>query len=623
MKKYYGYAGKILRVNLTDKKITKEIISDETARKYIGGNGFGVKYLYDEVPAKIDPLGVENKLFIMTGPTEGTTVPGAGRACVITKSPLNNRFIDSYFGGHFGGEVKFAGYDGIIIEGKSTMPVYLIINDDDVKIEDASSIWGMTTIDAQKEVKKEIGEEYATLAIGIAGENLVPMACIISGVNAAGRGGTGAVMGSKNLKLIAVKGTNGVKVADIEGLNAYSLDVIARMKASPGMGRNLPAYGTTGSPKTNNDLGIFGTRNWQQEQFEDAGIISGPYFKDKLGYGDGSNTCLACPIACSQITKVKSGKFKDAITIGPEYETLFSLGSICGNGNIDYIVKGDQFCDELGLDTISAGVTIAFAMECFEKGILTLDDTEGIDLRFGNGDAIITLLEKIAKREGLGKILAYGTRKASEIIGKGSEDFAIHVKGLEVPAHSSRGLPGMAIGYATSNRGGSHQDGRATAERTGKIDRDVIVGKGKYNVEVQRMTTYCDCMILCRMTENAYGLWGITEDHINMLKLITGMDVTEEELVDAADRVYALERAFNIREGIESRETDVLPKRFMEEPIPEGPSKGKVITREILDLLLDEYYEERGWDKVTGYPTKETLERLNLEYVINDLYKEN
>lgn len=622
MKKYFGYAGKILRVNLTDKQITKEIISDEIARKYIGGNGFGVKYLYDEVPAKIDPLGIENKLFIMTGPTEGTMVPGAGRTCVITKSPLNNRFIDSYFGGHFGGEVKFAGYDGIIIEGKSDTPVYIKINDDDVKIEEASSIWGMSTIDAQKEVKKEIGEEYATLAIGIAGENLVPMACIISGVNAAGRGGTGAVMGSKNLKLIAVKGTNGVKVADIEGLNAYSLDVINRMKAHPGMGRNLPAYGTTGSPKTNNDLGIFGTRNWQQEQFEDAGIISGPYFKDKLGYGDGSNTCLACPIACSQITKVKSGKFKDAITIGPEYETLFSLGSICGNGNIDYIVKGDQFCDELGIDTISAGVTIAFAMECFEKGILTLDDTEGIDLRFGNGDAIITLLEKIAKREGLGKILAYGTRKASEIIGKGSEDFAIHVKGLEVPAHSSRGLPGMAIGYATSNRGGSHQDGRATAERTGKIDRDVIVGKGKYNVEVQRMTTYCDCMILCRMTENAYGLWGITEDHINMLKLITGMDVTKEELVDAADRVYALERAFNIREGIESRETDVLPKRFMEEPIPEGPSKGKVITREILDLLLDEYYEERGWDKVTGYPTKETLKRLNLEYVIDDLYEE-
>jgi aldehyde:ferredoxin oxidoreductase len=397
MKKYYGYAGKILRVNLTDKKITKEIISDETARKYIGGNGFGVKYLYDEVPAKIDPLGVENKLFIMTGPTEGTMVPGAGRACIITKSPLNNRFIDSYFGGHFGGEVKFAGYDGIIIEGKSDTPVYIKINDDDVKIEEASSIWGMSTIDAQKEVKKEIGEEYATLAIGIAGENLVPMACIISGVNAAGRGGTGAVMGSKNLKLIAVKGTNGVKVADIEGLNAYSLDVINRMKAHPGMGRNLPAYGTTGSPKTNNDLGIFGTRNWQQEQFEDASIISGPYFKDKLGYGDGSNTCLACPIACSQITKVKTGKFKDAITIGPEYETLFSLGSICGNGNIDYIVKGDQFCDELGIDTISAGVTIAFAMECFERGILTLDDTEGIDLRFGNSDAIITLLEKIAK----------------------------------------------------------------------------------------------------------------------------------------------------------------------------------------------------------------------------------
>lgn len=622
MDKYYGYAGKILRVNLTDKKITKESISDEMARKYIGGNGFGVKYLYDEVGANIDPLGESNKLFIMTGPTEGTMVPGAGRACVITKSPLNNRFIDSYFGGHFGGEVKFAGYDGIIIEGKSKIPVYLKIDDDDVKIEDASSIWGMTTIDAQKKVKEEIGEEFATLSIGIAGENLVPMACIISGVNAAGRGGTGAVMGSKNLKLIAVKGTKGVSVADIKGLNEFVYDAIARVKAHPGMGRNLPTYGTTASPKTNSDLGIFGTRNWQQEQFEEAEKISGPYFKDKLGYGDGSNTCLACPIACSQITKVKSGKFKDAITIGPEYETLFSLGSTCGNGDIDYIVKGDQLCDELGLDTISTGVTIAFAMECFEKGILTLEETDGIDLRFGNGEAIISMIEKIANRDGFGKVLAFGSKRAAEIIGKGSEYYAIHVKGLEVPAHSSRGLPGMAVGYATSNRGGSHQDGRATAERIGKIDRNIIEGKGKYNVEVQRMTTYCDCMIVCRMTENLYGLWGISDDHINMLRLITGMDVTKEELVDTADRVYALERAFNIREGIESRKTDVLPKRFMEEPIPEGPSKGKVITREILDQMLDECYEERGWDKDTGYPTFETLKRLELDFVIEDLYEE-
>lgn len=622
MNKFYGYAGQILRVNLTDKKISQELVSDEMARKYIGGNGFGIKYLYDEVEAHTEPLSESNKLFIMTGPTEGTMVPGAGRACIITKSPLNNRFIDSYFGGHFGGEIKFAGYDGIIIEGKSETPVYLKIEDNDVKIEDASSIWGMTTIEAQKKAKEIIGEDFATLAIGVAGENMVPMACIISGVNAAGRGGTGAVMGSKNLKLIAIKGTKGVEVADMKGLNEYVFDAIARVKAHPGMGRNLPTYGTTASPKTNSDLGIFGTRNWQEEQFEDAEKISGPYFKDKLGYGDGSNTCLACPIACSQITKVKSGKFRDAITVGPEYETLFSLGSTCGNGNIDYIIKGDQLCDELGLDTISTGVTIAFAMECFEKGILSLEETDGIDLRFGNGEAIISLIEKIANREGLGEILAYGTKKASQIIGKESEDLAIHVKGLEVPAHSARGLPGMAIGYATSNRGGSHQDGRATAERTGKIDRDIIEGKGKYNVEVQRMTTFCDCMILCRMTENLYGLWGITEDHINMLHLITGMDVTKEELVDTADRVYALERAFNIREGIESRESDVLPKRFMEEPIIAGPSEGKVITREILDKLLDECYGERGWDNVTGYPTVDTLNRLGLENVVGDLYKE-
>jgi len=618
MLSYKGYAGKILRVDLTNKKVTAENVDDTLARQYLGGNGFGIKYLYDEVPAGLNPLDPENRLIIMTGPGEGTMLPGAGRAVVVTKSPLTNHFIDSYFGGHFGGELKYAGYDGIIIQGKADKPVYLLIEDDEVSIKDAEGLWGFDTFQTQFKMREELGEDICTLTIGPAGEKMVPLACIISGVNAAGRGGTGAVMGSKNLKAIAVKGSKDVTVADIEGFKKYVKDVVERVKAHPGTGKNLPAYGTTASIKTNNDLGILGTRNWQQEQFEGAVDINGTTTKEK--YGAGSITCMACPIACSQVTSVNKGIYKGAITIGPEYETLFALGSNCGNSNIESIVRGDQMCDEYGIDTISTGGVIAFAMECYEKGIIGKEQTDGLELTFGNHEAIISLIEKIARKEGFGEILGQGVKKAAEHFGQGAEKFAVHVKGLEVPAHSTRGLPGMAIGYATSNRGGSHQDGRATAERIGKVDRDVTEGKGRYAVHVQRMTALCDSIITCRMTENIYGLIGITDDHVQMVRLITGMNVDKEELIDIADRIYTLERAFNIREGDESRKTDTLPGRFMEEPIPSGPSAGKVISRELLDKLLDEYYEERGWDKTTGYPTPETLQKLGLEQVIKDIY---
>ncbi|MEW6662511.1 MAG: aldehyde ferredoxin oxidoreductase family protein [Bacillota bacterium] len=617
--KYQGYAGKILRVDLSNNKVTMENVDETLVRQYLGGNGFGIKYLYEEVPAGLNPLDPTNRLIIMSGPGEGTMLPGAGRAVVITKSPLTNHFIDSYFGGHFGAELKYAGYDGIIIQGKADKPVYLLIDDDKVTIEDASDLWGLNTFQTQFKLREKLGEDISTLAIGPAGERMVPLACIISGVSAAGRGGTGAVMGSKNLKAIAARGTQDVAVADIEGFKQYVKSVVERIKAHPGTGKNLPAYGTTASIKTNHDLGILGTRNWQQEQFEGAIAINGTTIKEK-GYGIGSITCVACPIACSQLTLVNQGIYKGALTIGPEYETLFALGSTCGNANVESIVRGDQMCDEYGLDTISVGAVIAFAMECYENGIIGKEETGGIELNFGNHEAIISLIEKIACQEGMGKILGHGAKRAAEYFGRGAERFAIHVKGLEVPAHSSRGLPGMAIGYATSNRGGSHQDGRATGERTGQVDRDVIEGKGRYAANVQRMTALCDSIITCRMTENIYGLIGITDDHVQMVRLITGMDLNKEELVDIADRIYTLERVFNIREGDESRKTDTLPARFMEEPIPGGPSAGKVITPEILNKLLDEYYEERGWDKNTGYPTAQTLKRLGLEQVIKDIY---
>jgi aldehyde:ferredoxin oxidoreductase len=620
MFKYGGYAGKFLRVNLSEGKIMSEPLSTNMAEQYIGGNGFGASILYHEVPAKADPLGPENKYLVMLGPVQGTSVPAVNsRAVIVTKSPLNDRFLDSYFGGDFGAKLKYAGYDGIIIEGKSNHPVYLWIDNDHVELRDATSLWGLNTFEAQMklvEIHQDPG--IASLCIGQAGENQVRIACTISGVHAAGRGGSGAVLGSKLLKAIAVRGTKDVRVPDIDALEEYTDELLGRLKANPATGQALPNLGTPAVITANNKLGMLGTRNWQTEYFEGADKITGTTLKQEAFIKD--DACFGCPIACAKVTMAKKGEYKGAITVGPEYETLWALGSNCGIDNLEAIIKGDRLCDEYGIDTISAGAAIAMAMECYEKGILTKDETGGLDLTFGNYAAMVTLLEQIGKRTGLGAMLGEGTVRMAEKIGKGAEQYAVHVKGMEVPAHSARGVPGMAIGYATSNRGGSHQDGRPSAERVGIVDINQIDGKGYYEVDIQRMTTICDCLIHCRMTEGVLGLTKLTEDHVKIIRLVTGMETTLEGLINIADRIYALERAFNIREG-ENRASDTLPSRFLKEPIPSGPAAGKYIPVEVLERLLDETYEKRGWDKITGYPTKETLQGLGLDRVILDIYR--
>jgi aldehyde:ferredoxin oxidoreductase len=526
--------------------------------------------------------------------------------------------MDSYFGGDFGAKLKYAGYDAIIIEGQSSSPVYLWIDNDSVEIRDASSLWGLNTYDAQaKLVELHQDPGIATLVIGRAGERLVRIACTISGVHAAGRGGTGAVFGSKNLKAIAVRGSKDVRVPDIFALENYVASLLERIKAHPGTGQALPTYGTAATITANNTLGMLGTRNWQEEVFAGADKITGTTLRQEAFIKN--DACFGCPIACGKVTIARKGEYRGTFTVGPEYETLWALGSNCGVDNLEAIIRGDRLCDEYGIDSISAGATIAMAMECFEKGLLTAEDTGGLELRFGNYKAMLTLLEQIGENKDLGTLLGKGTMRMAQEIGKGAERFAIHVKGLEVPAHSARGVPGMAIGYATSNRGGTHQDGRPTAERVGIVDINQIEGKGYYEVDVQRMTTLSDCLIHCRMMENIMGLTQITEDHVAVVRLVTGMEPTINDLIDIADRVYTLERAFNIREG-ESRSSDTLPVRFMTEPIPSGPAAGKCVPKETLDKLLDETYEKRGWDKVTGYPTRETLHRLGLDSLIADIY---
>ncbi|KJS03714.1 MAG: hypothetical protein VR68_01075 [Peptococcaceae bacterium BRH_c4a] len=609
MFKYGGYAGKILRVDLKESQILEQSIDSELIEKYLGGVGFGTKFLCDEVRPGANPLGEENMLIFMTGPVEGTFLPGAGRAVVVTKSPLTGRFTSSFFGGHFGADLKYAGYDGIIFSGKAERPVYLWVDNHGAELRDASMLWGKDTYTTQISLKETIGDDISTVAIGQGGENMVKFACIISGISAAGRSGTGAVMGSKNLKAIAVRGKGSVKVADMAGLREYYRETLAKIKANPGTGQVLPTYGTAAVISANNALGMLGTRNWQKETFDGAEEITGTTMQARFKLKNGA--CAACPIACQQMTLVKEGRYKGALTVGPDYETLWALGSNCENRTLESIIAADRLCDEYGLDTITAGAVIAMAMECYEKGLITKADTDGMELRFGDDETVVKLIEMISLRKGFGNRLAEGTKGFVQDLGGDAYKYAVNVKGLEVPAHSARGIPGMAIGYATSNRGGTHQDGRPTAERVGAVDINQIEGKGKYEVNIQRMTTLCDSLITCRMTEGIYGLLGIGEEHAKIVKYVVGMDLSVDDLELIADRIYTAQRLFNVKEG-ECRETDVLPYRFMNEPIPEGPAKGKYMPKQVLDRLLDETYEERGWDAERGIPTESTLKRLGL-----------
>lgn len=622
MFKYGGYAGKFLYIDLSTGQIKTELIKEELAEDYIGGNGFGAKLLYDLVPSKADPLGDKNILVFSVGPLQGTIMPASNsRTVVITKSPLTGFFMDSYFGGQFGAEFKYAGYDALIVSGKSDKPVYIWIDDDKVELRDASHLWGLKTIDTQIKIKEELGSSnIATATIGPAGENLSLISCTISGVRAAGRGGTGAVWGSKNLKAIAVRGTKDVRVNNIEAVDKYLKEYTDKIKSNPGTGVKLPTNGTTGGIRVNNTLGLLGTRNWQTEVFENVDNISAEAIKEKVFVKH--DACFGCIIGCGMLTKTKSNNDKDVITVGPEYETLWALGSNCGVDDIKSIVMGDRMCDEYGIDTISMGATISFVMECYEKGLLEREYFEGMeDLEpvFGNAAAMLRMIKLTGNNIGVGTKLSKGVKKLAKEIGKESYKYAIHAKGLEIPAHSGRGYPGIAVSYATSNRGGTHQDGRSTAERVGKVDINQIEGKGYYEVDVQRMTTIQDCIICCRMLESVLGMINITENHTELLNTITGMEKTVDDLIEIADRVYALERAFNIREGA-SRADDTIPYRFMNEPIPEGPAKGKYMSEEVMSKLIDEVYEKRGYDKITGAPTYETLKKLKLDFVADDLY---
>ena len=628
--------GKILRVNLTDGKVTKEQLDENVARKFIGGRGLGVKILFEELKPGIDPLGPETKLVVATGVLTGIPFPGNSCHSVMSKSPLTHIWGEAHAKGFFGPELKFAGYDAIIVEGRADTPVYLWIHDEEAEIKDASHLWGKLTREVQKIIKEDVKDDRAQVGcIGPAGENLVRYANVLFGFNhVAGRTGMGAVMGSKNLKAIALRGTSKIRFAHEEKLVDLLLDKLADKEAlkGPYWPDGLYKFGSLADLSYWQATGRLPTMNFRKCLFTGYEAVSGETLAES-GYVIRHNTCPHCNVACNRAVKLKDHYEVDPDYASPEYESLAALSSLCVIDNLAATLKAIELCNKYAMDTISTGVSIAFAMECYEKGLITQEDTEGIDLSWGNHESLVQLVEKIARRQGIGDLLAEGVKRAAEKIGRGSEEFAMHVKGLELPLHEVRGMKGHGLAYATSNRGGCHlqveTDDLFEEQLCPEIGidektlprqcRDKLYAgpeKARLNKIVGDLFALFDSLVVCKWTVYPCGGTKITT-LAEIIAAATGWDITVNELMKTGERIFNLCRAFNVREGI-TRKDDTLPPRFTE-PLPEGPYAGEAFPAEALGKMLDYYYEFRGWSKETGIPTKEKLEELGLRYVAQEL----
>lgn len=601
-----GYSGRILRVNLTDRLYKAEALNRDLAEQFIGGRGIGAKILWDELEPGIDPLSPANKLIVMTGPLTGAPVPTASKYAVITKSPLTGFYgiaMGGASGAAFGPELKFAGYDGIIVEGKAEKPVYLWIKDGNLEFRDAGYMWGMTTDETQHFVKKELeNSKPKMICIGPAGENLVRFACIVSERRTASRCGVGAVMGSKNLKAIAVNGTKKVGIKDEDGLRDVVKDAVGKMKMNAHI-QDMSKYSTAVIVTLTQETGGLPTRNFSSGVFESAENLKGETLERNLVVK--RQTCWGCPVGCRRISVIKSGLYAGTTIEGPDYETIAMLGSNCGMDSLETVSAANERCDNFGLDSLSTGGVIAFAMECYEKGLITKKDTDGLELSFGNGKSMIEAIRRITYREGFGDLLANGVKAAAEKIGKESMDFAIHAKGLEIPAYDPRAAVGNGLNFATAACGGHANRGITYgAEIKSGSARFQTAGKAKLVKDEQDLRVSYDSAILCILSKGA-----LTLEHVaKMLNFVAGTGFTSSDLRLVGERVWNLERAFIIREGA-SRKDDTLPHRFLKEK-----GNGVVID---LEPMLNEYYKLRGW--LDGIPTLEKLDSLGLRNVADEL----
>lgn len=618
-----GYTGKILRVNLTEQSYQEEELSYEMARDYIGGAGFGIKYLFDEVSAGIDPLSADNKLIFAPGPFSGTPVPCASRMAVVGKSPLTGAVGMALTGGHFPVELKFAGYDALIIEGASEKLTYIWIKNGKVQFKNAKNLAGLRTVDCQQMIKNQLKDQNIRIAcIGPAGENKSRMAAIINELRAFGRKGLGAVMGAKNLKAIAVRGETEIPLASQEKFKKARKEMLRHMKASHALYPHFSKHGTPATVDTTTELGIFPLKNFSATgEFSMVEEIGADAHETRKA---GREHCYNCPVGCSQLKLVKKGPNAGVLAEGPEFETNYSYGGMTCVTNIDDIIAADRLADELGLDSISSGVAISFAMELYERGILTDSDNDGKPIKFGDGACMIDLLKKIAYREGIGDLLADGTRIAADRIGKNSAKYAMHIKGLELPGYDIRGAKAHGLSYATSYTGADHCRGYAFQEIFGipipeQVDRFEYKGKGKltkWNQDLRTATT--DCPTMCGFIMDMALPAVAAENTANLMEAVTGIPYTVNDIIRVGERVNNMARAFNALAGLTVAD-DYLPERLMTEPIRDGSSKGHLVSREEMDYMLREYFTERGWDTGTGIPTRERLESLDLSYVADRL----
>jgi aldehyde:ferredoxin oxidoreductase len=634
---YQGaYTGKMLWVDLTTREARSEPTDPGLASRFVGGAGFGIKLLYDLVPPGTDPLGPDNVLIFAPGPLTGTDSPCSSRMTVTGRSPATGAVGMAVTGGYFPAEMKAAGFDAIIIRGRSAKPAYLVIQDGKVSFRSAEKLWGMNTQDCQFFLKEELNDQnYRIACIGPAGERKSLMAAIINERRTAGRKGLGAVMGAKGLKAIAVRGHTKISIANPQRFSAAHSQLLQRFKSSRSLYSGLSKYGTSDAVDVTCELGIFPANN-----FSATGLFR-PI--EEIGYETQAkdivrrNPCYKCPVGCSQVRVAQSGDYAGTLTEGPEFEASFALAGNTGVTDLSALYLADRLCDEYGLDNMSVGGVIAFAMELYENEIISPEETGGLELRFGNHSAMIEMIHQIAWRRGFGTVLADGVVAAARQIGRGSEAYALHVKGLELPGYDVRGAKAHGLNYATAYTGADHNRGYAAQEIFGSsipvpVDRLALEGKPELCVWNQVVeTALCDCPTFCSfLFSNADAFLQAAEPGLSqeltehrvatvaeMLSSATGIELNPADLIRVGERVNVLARCFNLREGF-SRKDDYLPRRMIEEPIPGGPSQGQRVSQEDHDWLLDRYYDLYGYDG-RGVPTRERLRTLDLPGLADDL----
>ena len=633
-----GWMGTILRVDLSKKLVTKEPLEEELVAKFVGGKGLSTKYLYDEIKPGIDPLGPDNKVIFGVGPCNGTLSPGGSRFTIATKSPLSGFIGDANSGGTFGAGLKYAGYDMLIIEGKAEKPLYLWMEDDRVELRDAGHLWGKTTAETKRVLETELGDpEVCVVSIGPAGENLVKFAAVIADLGrAAGRTGIGAVLGSKKLKAIAVKGTKGVKVANPKLLEEAAMEVYQLWRVDWGSYQAWSKMGPTSSMIRYHNMGILPTKNYLRGTFPE-GIQSVTGERIAEGYFVKPKACFSCPVPTDHLFIIDKGPYAGTYGEGLEMAQLEHFSSRVMIDDLDFTAKATALSDEYGVDCMDMAAIIGYAMECFDNGILTEKDTDGLRVDWGNASAALKLMELTTYRKGIGDLFAEGVKRASEKIGQGSERFAVHVKGLSISTRDPRGCKGWGLGYAVGARGADHCRHLGVAEGValpGSIGFDPVrgevigepgkdlnplseEGKGQLIYWYENLRYFQNCMENCINFPRYRKDLGLPGTMAKFFNAVTGWELSSKDVMRIGERIVNLDRAFNVREGL-TRKDDSLPERFLKETLPEGPAKGSVVN---LEPMLDEYYEVRGWDKISGFPTRAKLEELGLKKEAEELKK--